>query len=111
MRSADGRSGEEAAVGIGPIDATVKAIHRIVGVHVDLQEMQIHSLTVGEDAQGEVSVTVVHEQDRYRGWGIGTDVVQATAHAVLQTINQVIGREQRAQRTQAVIDKALAEAS
>jgi len=111
MRNADGKAGEEAAVGIGPIDATVKAMHRIVGVHVDLQELEIHSLTVGEDAQGEVSVTVMHGGDRYRGWGVGTDVVLATSHAVLQTINQVLGREKRAQAVRERAEKVLAEAS
>ncbi len=111
LRNQDGRLEEEAAVGIGPIDASVKAIHRIVGVHVDLQDMQIHSLTVGEDAQGEVTVTVMHGQDRYRGWGVGTDVVLATAHAVMQTVNQVVGRRRRAGRTTSVAKETLAAAS
>ncbi len=82
-----------------------------ISVHVDLLDMQIHSLTVGEDAQGEVSVTVSYQNERYRGWGIGTDVVQATAHAVLQTVNQVVSRELRANRQEGQEDKELAAAS
>ena len=95
LAHSSGESREEAAVGVGPIDAAVKAIQRATGLEVHLEDMQIHSVTVGEDAQGEVTTHVMHDTGRYTGHGVGTDVVEAVARAVLRTVNQIERRGSR----------------
>ena len=44
---------------------------------------------VGEDAQGEVMVQVEHQGQIYRGRGVSTDSVEASAKAFLNAINRV----------------------
>ena len=54
---AHGEEIEHVARGDGPIDAAFKAIDRIVKVGFQLVNYSIHSVTEGEDAQGEVGGT------------------------------------------------------
>ena len=67
------------AAGDGPIDAIFLAIEQITGVTVGLQRLPRPSVTVGKDAQGEVMVEVEHDGQLYRGRGVSTDSVEASA--------------------------------
>jgi 2-isopropylmalate synthase len=96
LLSRDGRKLDEAATGDGPVDAVFKCIERITGVKVRLRDFTIASVTAGEDAQGEVVVVVEHEGRTYRGRGLNTDIVMASAEAYLEVINRIAaGRLQR----------------
>ena len=90
----DGRKVSEAAVGDGPVEAAFKAIERATGVSVDLKNFEVRSVTVGEDAQGEVTVTVEYNDESYRGHGISTDIVEAGARAYLEVINRICRRQE-----------------
>ncbi len=93
----DGRKVDEAATGDGPVDAVFKCIERITGVKARLVDFQIASVTAGEDAQGEVIVVVDHEGRTYRGRGLNTDIVLASAEAYLEVVNRIAaGRLTRA---------------
>ena len=92
MRHADGRIVDEAAVGDGPVEAAFKALERATGINLDLQNFELRSVTTGEDAQGEVTVTVEHGGQSYRGLGVSTDIVQAGALAYLDVINRICRR-------------------
>jgi len=83
---------KEAAVGDGPVEASFKALERAVGFSMDLKKFEVRSVTVGEDAQGEVTVTVEYNGHSYRGNGISTDIVEAGALAYLEVINRVSRR-------------------
>jgi 2-isopropylmalate synthase len=85
----DGKKLDEAATGDGPVDAVFKCIERITGVSASLRDFQIKSVTEGEDAQGEVVVVVEHEGRNYRGRGISTDIVLASADAYLEAVNRI----------------------
>jgi 2-isopropylmalate synthase len=85
----DGRTSEDAAVGDGPVDAAFKAIERITGITVKLRDFQIRNMTPGEDAQGEVHLEVEQEGKSYRGRGVSTDIVVASANAFLEVINRI----------------------
>ena len=50
---------------------------------------------MGEDAQGEVTVTVEHEGNDYRGHGASVDIVEAGSRACLEVINRILRRRQR----------------
>jgi len=92
----DGRKLDEAATGDGPVDAVFKCIERITGVKARLRDYTVENVTAGEDAQGEVVVVVEHEGRTYRGRGLSTDIVLASAEAYLEVVNRIAaGRLQR----------------
>lgn len=81
---------KEAAVGDGPIDAVFQAIQRATGVSVELKSFDVHSLTIGEDAQGVVTLSVDYQNRGFRGNGVSTDIVEAGANALIEVINRII---------------------
>jgi 2-isopropylmalate synthase len=88
------RRGEEkhtlnVAGGDGPIDAVFLAIEQATGTSVVCRDFNVHSVTVGKDAQGEVLVQVEHDGRLYRGRAVSTDSVEASAKAFLNAINRI----------------------
>ena len=73
----------------GPIESVFNAIEEITGYNLELTNFEIHSVSVGEDAQGEVTVTVSYEGQDYRGHGISTDIIESGALAYLEVINRI----------------------
>jgi 2-isopropylmalate synthase len=67
----------------------VKAIDHATGIHVHLRTFEVHSVTVGEDAQGEALLTVEHNGRTYRGAGISTNILESAARAYLEVINRI----------------------
>src|SRR5205807_6132993 len=55
LRLPNGDQRVEVATGTGPVDASYKAISKIVDFPVTLAEYSVHSVTGGIDALGEVS--------------------------------------------------------
>jgi 2-isopropylmalate synthase len=90
LRHRDGRQVEEAAVGAGPVEAVFTALELAAGVKPVLCDFDIRSVSVGEDAQGDVSVTVEHDGTRFRGQGLETDVIEASAKAFLHALNRIV---------------------
>lgn len=88
----DGRTVKEAAVGDGPVEAAFTALERATGIDLDLRNFEVRSVSIGEDAQGEVTVTVEYNGQSYRGNGVSTDIVEAAARAYLEVINRVARR-------------------
>ncbi|HIQ21946.1 MAG TPA: 2-isopropylmalate synthase [Planctomycetes bacterium] len=78
------------SAGDGPIDAVFLAIAELTGIHVVCKDFRVHSVTVGQDAQGEVTVQVEHDGRLYRGRGVSTDSVEASAKAFLNAINRIV---------------------
>ena len=92
LRHEDGTTVDEAATGDGPVEAAFKALERATGIELELKNFEVRSVTVGEDAQGEVTVTVEYNGHSYRGNGISTDIVEAGARAYLEVINRLCRR-------------------
>lgn len=80
----------DAAIGDGPVDAVCKAMERIVGISAELKDYQVRSVSGGEDAQGEASVAILYEGNRYHGKAISTDVIEASAMAYLKALNKAL---------------------
>ncbi len=89
LEKSDGSRHHEAAGGDGPVDAVFKAIERITGITARLRDYQIQSVTVGEDAQGEVVLEVEHATGVYRGRALSTDIIEGSAQAYLDVINRI----------------------
>ena len=79
----------------GPVEAAFSAIKKITEVDLTLKKFDLHSPTIGSDAQGEVTVNVEHEGQSYRGSGTSVDIVEAGSRAYLGVINRIIRREKQ----------------
>jgi 2-isopropylmalate synthase len=89
VRHGDQVQSTRMAAGDGPIDAVFLAIGKLTGVAVTCKDFHVHSVTVGQDAQGEVTVQVDYRGELYRGRGVSTDSVEASARAFLNAINRI----------------------
>ena len=104
LRGPDGAIHTQAVVGAGPVDAVYKAINAIVNVPCELLEFNIHAITEGIDALGEVTVriqganghTSMDAQSEmnyprvYGGHGADTDIIVASAKAYINAVNKLI---------------------
>ena len=65
-----------------------------------LLDYQIRSVTVGKDAQGEVTVKVQGQKSSevVLGQGVSTDVIEASVRAYLDAINKIIYRAQSSKK-------------
>ncbi len=85
----DGRIVQEAAVGDGPVHAIFAAIERATGTRITLREYHLRSLSTGEDAQGEARIDVLCGGREYSGRAASTDVLEASALALVEVINRI----------------------
>ena len=103
----DGQEVRKTATGDGPIAAAFDAIEQITGVTLTLKNFELHSASVGEDAQGEVAITVEYDGEIFRGRGTSVDIVEAGSHACLEVSNRILRRQARGPATApTTIDRA-----
>jgi 2-isopropylmalate synthase len=86
----DGKDQADAALGTGPVDATFKAIDKVVEVSNKLTEFSIKSITEGIDAIGEVLVRIESDGITYTGRGADTDIIVASAKAYINALNRLL---------------------
>jgi len=79
----------EAAIGDGPVDAVLRAIERATGTALDVTQFQVRAVSEGGDAQGQAQLTARHAERDWRGSGVSTDIIEATAHAALAIVNRI----------------------
>ena len=75
--------------------AAFLALEKVTGVEVTLRNFELHSATVGDDAQGEVTVRVQKDGRIVNGQGADTDIVIASARAYVNGLNKIIRPEDR----------------
>ncbi len=85
----------ESAHGDGPIAAAFLALEKATGVEMTLRNFELHSASIGEDAQGEVTVTVEIDGQSFRGRGASVDIVEAGCRACLEVMNRILRRRAR----------------
>lgn len=91
----DGEKKSAKASGKGPVDACFKAM-RILVPHEDtvLQSYDLHALTQGSDAKGEVKIRLSEFGHSFAGEGVDTDVIVASCRAYIDALNKVLaGRD------------------
>jgi 2-isopropylmalate synthase len=81
---------EAACASAGPVEAVFRAIERVVGLNLKLEEYNIRAVTSGQDALGEVTLKVRGNIKSYTGRGTSTDIIEASARAYLQAINKLV---------------------
>jgi 2-isopropylmalate synthase len=77
------------ATGVGPVDAIFRAITDLTGTACELIKYQVHAVTAGLDAQGEVSVTIEEAGRRVIGNGVHEDVMVASGKAYVHGLNKL----------------------
>ena len=78
----------------GPVEAAFSVLEQTAGIDLILKKFELHSATIGDDAQGEATVTVEHNGQSYRGHGTSTDIVEAACRAYLEVINRILRRRE-----------------
>jgi len=104
LKCPDGDTSRE-ATGTGPVDAAFKAIDEIVQAPSMLLEYNVHAVTEGIDALGQVSVRVAADTAAapesaqqgstaggriFHGHGADTDIIAASAKAYLAALNRLL---------------------
>jgi len=77
------------AIGVGPIDATFKAIAKLTKTGSKLLYFAVSSITGGTDAQGEVMVRIEDNGTVVLGKGADPDIVTAAAKAYMNGLNRL----------------------
>jgi len=72
------------------VDAVCRAIDRITGLQARMTEYTINAVTKGKDAMGEVLVQIELKKRVYTGRAASTDVIEASAKAYLNAVNQAV---------------------
>jgi 2-isopropylmalate synthase len=81
--------------GSGPVDATFRAIEKLLTSGAELQLFSVNNITSGTDAQGEVTVRLQKSGRIVNGHGADTDIVVASAKAYLSALNKLHSKLER----------------
>ena len=92
----EGRESRAESDGSGPVDATFRAIEKILNSGVELQLYSVNAITSGTDSQGEVTVRLQKSGRIVNGNGADTDIVVASAKAYLSALNKLHSKLERA---------------
>ncbi|HUI91246.1 MAG TPA: 2-isopropylmalate synthase [Chitinivibrionales bacterium] len=85
----DGKEVQEAATGDGAVDAATKAIDRITGCSVTIENYHLEAVTGGREAQGRVTINGRAAEGLFVGVGTSTDIVEASALAYMDIVNKI----------------------
>jgi 2-isopropylmalate synthase len=89
-------AGERTArgTGDGPISAAFTAISEILGRPVEVLSLSLRSLTPGRDSVGQVFLQAKFDGKSLSGIGASTDIVEASARALVHALNKAHHAEQ-----------------
>ena len=91
-----GKAVSQTGTGDGPVDAAYNTLDKLLRMKLRLLDYAIQSVTVGKDAQGEVTVLVRSPQGQEcRGRGTSTDVIEASVKAYLDAANRIRSMQKR----------------
>lgn len=79
----------DVATGNGPVDAAYQAINRITQTPISIVKYQLASKGQGENALGQVDIVAEYNGRRFHGVGLATDIVEASAKALINVLNHV----------------------
>ena len=79
---------EAESSGNGPLDASIKALKKIIKRTMTLKEMTIQALSKGSDDVCKVHMQVENDNHLYYGFGSDTDIVTASVEAYIDCINK-----------------------
>ena len=94
--NANGKDFIASEIGVGPVDAALKAIQKISGemANIKIRDYMLDSITGGSDALAEVTVKVEDKDGNVVSASkAGEDIVVASVQAMMDAINKVLLRK------------------
>jgi len=85
----EGKAHKATSEGDGPVDAAFKAINSLVEPNGKLLLYAVNAITAGTDAQGEVTVRLQDAGRIVNGQGKDTDIIVASAKALIAALNKL----------------------
>ncbi|MBE2895975.1 2-isopropylmalate synthase [Pasteurellaceae bacterium HPA106] len=79
----------DAATGNGAVDAVYNCLQRITGLDLSVVNYKLSAKGEGKDALGQVDIVVEYQARRFHGVGLATDIVEASARALIHAINAI----------------------
>ena len=83
------------SLGNGPVDATFNAIKYLTKSNFRLKLYQVHAITAGTDAQGEVTVRLEDDEISSQAKGSDPDIIVASAKAYINALNKLIFKKDK----------------
>ncbi|MCG8432373.1 MAG: 2-isopropylmalate synthase [Candidatus Omnitrophica bacterium] len=77
------------STGDGPVDACFKAMDKLTGRKVKLEDFHLEAVTAGRDALGQVSLTLKLRNRLFGGRGASTDIIEAAVRAYCEALNKI----------------------
>ena len=74
---------------------TFNAIKELTGTKFKLKLYQVHAITAGTDAQGEVTVRLEDESLTSQARGSDPDIIVASAKAYINSLNRLIFKKSK----------------
>ncbi len=94
-----GRKKVTSAIGVGPVDASLKAVTELLGKKIKITEFRMDAITGGSDALADVYVTIKDESgETFTARAAGTDIVMASIDAVINAVNYLMLRKKKGRR-------------
>jgi 2-isopropylmalate synthase len=86
-------AGEESHItsetGNGPVDSLYRAIKKAVDIDFDVADYKISNKGEGEDGLGKADLVVAWQGRKFHGYGLATDVIEASAKALIHALNNI----------------------
>ena len=93
IKDKEGHIYQDSSIGTGSIVAIYNAVDRIFKKNSELIDYRIDSVTEGTDAQAEVHVELVIEEQHVNGIGIDHDILQASCKAYVEAHAKYIAQD------------------
>jgi 2-isopropylmalate synthase len=77
------------ACGYGAVHAMTKAIDKVVGYKITVDNFSIAAITEGRDAQAKVTIIASAAEGSFVGNGVSMDIVEASAFAYMDIVNKI----------------------
>ena len=85
----NGEHRRESATGNGPINATLRAIDKIMDAKITLEEFLVQSMG-GSRETGKVHLRISYDGQTYNGFGVEEDIVMASVNAYVNALNKIM---------------------
>ncbi len=76
--------------GNGPIDAAVCGINKLLNREIQIENIDIQTITGGSSADANVTVHAVYKGFTYEGFASGTNVITSCVNAYLEAVNTIM---------------------
>lgn len=77
------------ATGNGPVDALYRAIKQAVDIDFEVTDYTISNKGSGEDGLGKADLVITWQGRNFHGYGLETDVIEASGQALVHTLNSI----------------------